>query len=279
MHEDWTIEAAVFPPKARVFCIASAGCTALALASRGDDVTAVDINPAQVDYVRSRMAGSPRQSGAADRWLARGRRALRFLGMREEALRAFLLLEDPGEQIRVWRMRFDRGAWRMALAFALTPVVLRAIYSAPFVRALPAGFAAVMRRRLERGFATHPNRTNPYAWDLLLGCEPPEGDAPESDPSNRSLPSLTVACADAADALEASARASFNAFSLSNIFDGATPAFAQRLRAAVHRAAAPGAILVSRSFAEPKDPEEAAWAARDRAWLWGSVRVETIPGS
>src|SRR5690348_12983972 len=42
MHEDWSIEASLFPPGSRVLCIASAGCTALALADRGNIVTAVD---------------------------------------------------------------------------------------------------------------------------------------------------------------------------------------------------------------------------------------------
>jgi S-adenosylmethionine:diacylglycerol 3-amino-3-carboxypropyl transferase len=42
MFEDWSVEARLFPPGGRVFCIASAGCTAIALAARGHDVTAVD---------------------------------------------------------------------------------------------------------------------------------------------------------------------------------------------------------------------------------------------
>src|SRR5262249_30070008 len=62
MHEDWTIEAEPFAPGTRVFCIASAGCTAMALAARGHEVVAVDVNPAQVAYVRERLAGAePRQ--------------------------------------------------------------------------------------------------------------------------------------------------------------------------------------------------------------------------
>jgi hypothetical protein len=43
------------------------------------------------------------------------------------------------------------------------------------VRALPAGFAAVMRRRLERGFATHPNRTNPLRLGSAPGLRAPGG--------------------------------------------------------------------------------------------------------
>ena len=51
MYEDRAIELEAFAAGGRVFCIASAGCTAFELAARGDDVTAVDVNPAQVSYV------------------------------------------------------------------------------------------------------------------------------------------------------------------------------------------------------------------------------------
>jgi hypothetical protein len=51
------------------------------------------------------------------------------------------------------------------------------------------------------------------------------------------------------------------------------PAFRERMLAAVRRAAAPGAVLVLRSFWEPGDPAAAEWAARDRALLWGGIEV------
>lgn len=47
MHEDPALELALFPPRSRVVCIASAGCTAFALAAAGHEVTAVDVNPAR----------------------------------------------------------------------------------------------------------------------------------------------------------------------------------------------------------------------------------------
>ena len=125
MHEDWRIEASLFPPGSRVLCIASAGCTALALANRGDRVTGVDVNPAQIDYVRARLAGMPAKAGRVDLMLMKARRALRWLGWNEAKLRAFLTLRDPIEQMRFWRQRLDGPLWRTALECALHPLVLR----------------------------------------------------------------------------------------------------------------------------------------------------------
>ena len=70
MYEDPGVELRAFPDGAPVFCIASAGDTALALASR-HPVTAVDINPVQLD-VRD---GPPRpvhrpRVGSAERLLS-----------------------------------------------------------------------------------------------------------------------------------------------------------------------------------------------------------------
>ncbi|MBV8828569.1 MAG: DUF3419 family protein, partial [Acidobacteriaceae bacterium] len=55
MYEDSAIEMRAFRPGSRVFCIASAGDTAIALA-RDHNVTAVDINPAQLEYARKRAS-------------------------------------------------------------------------------------------------------------------------------------------------------------------------------------------------------------------------------
>jgi len=65
MYEDSGIELRAFKPQSRVFCIASAGCTARALAAAGHEVTAVDINPMQLAYAKSRAAGEPAQVGSA----------------------------------------------------------------------------------------------------------------------------------------------------------------------------------------------------------------------
>lgn len=275
MHEDWTIETSAFPPGSRVFCIASAGCTAMALAANGFQVTAVDVNPAQVEYVQKRLAGAPPSMGRVEKLWERARRAMRWLGWPERRLRAFLELDAPDDQIRFWREHLDTARLRVALGTTLHPWLLRLVYPADFVQAVPGNFALVLRRRLERGWATHPNRTNPYAWEMLLGREPPHTQPlPAPAPSGN----IALTCADAAEFLERCPTASFDAFTLSNILDGTGPNYRERLLQAVQRAAAPGALVVLRSFAEPENEEADRWARQDRALIWGSVRVERVEG-
>jgi S-adenosylmethionine:diacylglycerol 3-amino-3-carboxypropyl transferase len=271
MYEDWAVEAAIFPSSGRVFTIASAGCTSIALASRGLEVTAVDINPAQLDYARARLEGAPSQQGTADRLFALGRRLLPLAGVGAAALREFLSLEDPVAQLALWRRRFDTARFRAALATLLHPLALRHVYDAPFLKVLPPRFDRVMRTRLERCFGRHPNRSNPYAWRLFLGIDPPDQPV-----LRRSGVRVEWIEADAAAYLENGAPGQFVAFSLSNILDGTEPSYAARLMTAVRRSARPGAVMVIRSFGEPPPGEPNQWTARDRSMIWGVVRVERL---
>jgi len=272
MYEDWDIEAEVLPAAGRVFCIASAGATSIALAARGLAVTAVDINPAQVEYVRDRLRGGAPRAGTADRFFKAGRRFLPLMGLRRSAIRRFLELTDPAAQLRYWHAHLDTARFKAALGLAINPLALRAIYSSTFVRVLPRRFDRIIRARLERCWARHPNRTNPYAWRFFLGMDPPDYIAP-------SLPSgvtLELVSADAAAYLEGCPRASFVGFSLSNILDGTEPAYGERLMAAVRHSAQDGAVVVLRSFMEPPPGESTEWAARDRSMLWGRLTVEKM---
>jgi Protein of unknown function (DUF3419) len=265
MHEDWMIEAEALPERGRIFCIASAGCTAFALASRGASVTAVDANPAQIEYVRERLNGAEPRAGVVEGMLARVRTLRSLVGWSHEELSDFCALEDVQAQIDFWSTRLDTRRFRAGLALLLNPLSLRLAYSSPLVAALPPLFSRVVRRRLERGFSLHSNRQNPYARFLLLG----EDAQPEPQPGI----DLTLACADAAAYLEQSAPASFHGFAFSNVLDGASPAYGQRLFSAARRAAAPRAVVVVRSFNHPATAEEETRAACDRSLLWGSVRV------
>jgi S-adenosylmethionine:diacylglycerol 3-amino-3-carboxypropyl transferase len=266
MFEDWTLEARVFAPRGRVFSIASAGCTAIALAARGHDVTAVDVNPAQVAFVRARLQGAPLAEGSVDRFLARARGARRAIGWTEAKLREFLSMDDVGAQHRFWTAHLETRRLKVLLATLLSQAVLQMFYPAPLARAVPRAFASVLRQRLARGFATHVNRTNPYAWLLLLGestrVAPPAAAG-----------SIRLFQADAAEYLEASSPGSFDAFTLSNILDAADVGYARRLQAAIEHAARPQAVVVMRSFAEPDRPEDDEWARQDRALLWGAITV------
>jgi S-adenosylmethionine:diacylglycerol 3-amino-3-carboxypropyl transferase len=275
MYEDWDIEAEVLPASGRVFCIASAGSTSMALAARGLTVTAVDINPAQVDYVRARLSGAAPRAGMADRFFAAGRRFLPLMGLRRSKLRQFLELADPSDQVRFWQARLDTARFKAALAVAINPLALRSIYSSTFVRVPPKRFDRIIRARLERCWALHPNRANPYAWRFFLGTDPP--DAPTlPSPASGGGKEIEVVCADAAAYLESCPPGSFIGFSLSNILDGTEPAYGERLMVAVRRSAQAGAVVVLRSFMEPPPGESTEWAARDRSMLWGRLTVEKV---
>jgi S-adenosylmethionine:diacylglycerol 3-amino-3-carboxypropyl transferase len=265
MYEDPAIELEAFPQQSRVCCIASAGCTALALSAAGHDVTAVDINPRRLQYAQARAGGASLREGAADRMLRQGRALLPLFGWSEKRRREFLLLRNPVEQVYFWRQTLDSLRWRWAVDALLSKLVLGLIYANPFLASLPRTFGAHIRARLQRGWANHSNASNPYAWRLLLGESP--------GPTDSSVRALRFVCADAATYLESSTAASFDAFSLSNITDGASPSYVQRLHLAVKHAAAPGAVLVTRSLAEPASAESNR-AARDQSLLWGSVQVQ-----
>ena len=265
-YEDAAIELAAFRRPGRVFSIAGAGSTALALARAGHDVTAIDINPCQIDYARARAAGNPARDGAAERLLAHGRRFLSLVGWTRAKLRTFLSLDDPREQVDYWERFLDSRSVRAVLDTLFAPRLLRLAYAGPFLAGLPADFGIVVRNRLQRGWATHPNKGNPYAWRLLLG--------ERAEASATRAACIHFLCADAADYLETAPPACFDAFALSNITDGAPTAYVERLRAAVHRAARPGAMAVLRSFAEPPSITHSNWAARDRSLLWGIVSVQ-----
>jgi len=186
-------------------------------------------------------------------------------------LQRFLCLAAPPEQDRLWRQRLETRRLKAALRLALDRRLLRLAYAGVFPAILPPRFDLAVRERLARTFARHPNRDNPYAWRLLLGSDPPEGEEPLSPLAAGTA--IDFACADAAEFLERCPEGSFDGFSLSNVLDAAPPPYRERLLAAVGRAAAPGAVAVLRSFLPPGDDAAALWAARDRSPLWGGIEV------
>ncbi len=268
MYEDTTIEADAFQPGGRVFCIASAGCTAMALAPR-HDVVAVDINPVQLAYAEQRFSGARGVRGTAEQVMAFGRSLAPLAGWWPSRLRAFLDLDDPAMQIDYWRRRLDTRRFRAAIDGLMSLTALRAVYAAPFLDFLPPRLGAVMRGRMERCFARHANRTNPYARALLLGELSEAPSPPEAK-------NIQLVHADAADFLERQRAGSIDGFALSNILDGADAAYRPRLMHAVKHAAAPGAVVVLRSFREPPAMLSTNHAADDRAMLWGIVDVRSV---
>ena len=265
VYEDVSIEQQAFRPGGRVMCIASAGCTAMALAP-GRQVLAVDINPVQLAYAGRRFAGQPAVRGAAERVMGFGRALGPIAGWWPARVEAFLDLDDPAAQMEYWRLHLDTWRFRATLDGFLSLTALRAVYASPFLDLLPPRLGAVMRARMERCFARHPNRTNPYARALLLG-ELADAPAPPE------AADIRLVNADAASFLEQERPGSIDGFALSNILDGAQAGYERRLMAAVKRAAAPGAIVVMRSFREPPATLSTNRADDDRSMLWGVVDV------
>ena len=265
MYEDAAVELGLFPAGGRIFCIASAGCTALEL-SRRHDVVAVDVNPAQIEYVQERIAGGPPRPGRVDRVMSFLRTCAPGVGWSAHTVEAFLDHDVPAEQTAFWRRHLDTSRFRAALDLVLSPAVAQLVYARPFLRVLPPHFGRVIRARLMRAFARHPNRSNPHAQALLAG-PPAAGSIP---PEARRI---RLEHADAAEFLEREPPRSFDGFTLSNILDGASQAYAARLWEAVRRAGRPGAVAILRSFAEPRDAAAAGRAAEDRSMIWGSVEA------
>lgn len=265
MYEDVSIELDAFRPGGRIFSIASAGCTAMRLSPR-HEVVAVDINAVQLAYARRRFEGDRCARGAAERFMSFGRFLAPVVGWRASRVSAFLELYDPEAQMAFWRRHLDTRRFRAAFGTLLGKFVLRAIYAPMFLDCLPRRLGEVMRERMERCFARHPNSANPYARALLLGVMP--DDSPPAEARR-----IRLVHSDAAAYLEGQAAAGFDGFTLSNILDGATEAYRRRLFAAVRRAAAPGAVVVLRSFSEPLAGATGNHAERDRSIFWGVVDV------
>jgi hypothetical protein len=267
MYEDAEIELEAFRGRNRVFCIASAGDTSLRLADR-HEVVACDINPMQLAYARRRAAGEPLETGDAERVMTIARAFMPLVGWRRAVVRAFLALSDVAEQMAFWRTHLDTRRFRAGLDLLMSPFILRLAYTPQLLSTLPCRFGAVMRNRLERGFARHRNASNPYARTLLLG--------EITQPPRLSASSISFVEGDAASWLESSRPRQFDAFALSNILDGAKPAYRTRLARAVRHAATDEAVIVLRSFAEPAADLSTNQAARDRSMLWGVVDVRSV---
>ena len=182
-------------------------------------------------------------------------------------------MHDPEAQRSYFKNHLDTRRFRAGLGLLFSPLWLRGMYSPALVSCLPPHFGAVLKQRMERCFALHPNRSNPYARALLEGWVPKtEGATVPGGAASR----IELVTNDAAAYLEQCPSAGFEGLSLSNILDGATPSYRERLIVAVRRAAKRNATVVRRSFGEPSPGLATNRAEDDRSMLWGIVDVRPV---
>ena len=251
MYEDAEIEMSAFQPGSRVFTIASAGDSALAL-SACHEVTAVDINPAQLAYARERAMGAPARRGAAENFMHLGRRFMALAGWKQSRLEQFVQMSDCRQQLAFWRDRLDQPLFRALFGLSVASALFALRLMAPR-RAFPPAtrLPRWLRERLQRGFARYPNCHNPYAKRLIAGHFTPTAIKAVQPIRFVHSPPPKIRSRQA-----------------------------RRLFAAVRHAAAPDAVVVLRSFREWANNGMSEMAARDRSMLWGSVYtgpVEDFP--
>ena len=268
VYEDALVDLEAHHRAERVFCIASAGCTALRLAAR-HKVTAVDINPAQLAYARRRAAGGPMVDGSVERLLSVARSALFVIGWSSDRMEEFCSFDDPEKQMQYWRANLDTLRFRSVTNALLSSPILSIAYRPELVAAVPPGFGEVIRQRLARCWSLHPNRSNPYVRALLLG------EREHLPVDTAAAASIRFINAEAAEFLEGCPPDSFDGFSISNILDGATTGYRKRLFRAIARAGSEKSRVVTRSFAAPGIGASSAsnFASADRCPIWGTVDI------
>ena len=186
MYEDAEIELRAFQPNGRIFCIASAGCTAMKLAAH-HAVVAVDINPVQLAYVQTASQRRLPFSVAA-------RNAFSILRARSGLSQDGA--DEGYEHSSISTIRRNKSSIGGAIWIRGDFVPLFLFYSRAscfvqfiplhFLMCLPPNFGTVLRARMERCFALHPNRRNPYAYALLLGEMRSALDAPAATTNSTS---------------------------------------------------------------------------------------------
>ena len=267
MYEDAEIERAAFQGKGRVFCIASAGATAVRLAEQ-HEVVACDINPAQLAYAERRARGGPAvETGDAERAMNFARAFMPLVGWRAGVLRAFLALSDVAEQMAFWRKHLDTRRFRAGFDALMSPACLRAVYAPQFLPSCPP---------IRRGASeTAGKRIRPASKciESLRASAPPRRNQRGAAPHGR--PNIQFVLADAASWLESCPARLLDAFALSNILDGAEPAYRSRLSRAVRRAATEEAVVVLAKFCGTPPGFNSNHAECDRSMLWGVVEVRS----
>lgn len=270
-YEDERIELDAFAGARRVCLVATSGEVVAACADAGHEVVAVDLNPAQLDYARQRIAGGPTRRGSAQLVMDTVRQGLTAVApaWRSRHLVQHLLHDDGPAARKHWDETLDSRAFRAVLKASLKPGLRLGVIARPELFGfLPPRFHDVIRERVADGLARHGMAGNRFAWRLLAGRELPGWHLPTVDAD-----AITWQVADIATHLESVPAGSYDGVSLSNVVDGLPNAFARRLLVAARHAVRKGGPIIWRTFSNPGLPGPGL-AGDDAAMVWGQVQVE-----
>jgi hypothetical protein len=294
-YEDPLIELAALKACENVLCISGAGDTVRALAANGHNVTALDINGAQIAYAVDRTNGGPFRRGAAERVMAIGRTILRTGGWSPSRIDSFVGANNIEAQLEQWRA-LTGGTSGVLLRTLLSPARLAAAFQPQFVSLVGPGFSDRLLTTLTAALSQSVNCYNPFV-PLLFQGRPATTTAVAPTQTEPRRGRLTFLHTDAVAYLSSLEAGTFDGASLSNIGDGAPTQFHESLNLALQHAVRPGSPVVVRSMGDlsklgstrqlgvlaalagdSPDPDRLravqVLAATDRSLIWSGVEVQ-----
>jgi S-adenosylmethionine-diacylglycerol 3-amino-3-carboxypropyl transferase len=302
VREDADIELAVCERVSarRALVVASGGCTALTLASRGVGVTAFDINPAQLAHVEAKRAAALRgdraalnvgvddasalnQRGEFEKLFRTLRRFVEeFVAPKEEIARYFARETTPdarGEIVETWRAS---RYWPVAFALAFHDPLLHAMFGPGATQhAAPGSYPGYFQRVFERGLLRDDGADNPFLRHVFLGAYdpalPPEYVA---RPPKLAIDLVRGSLLDVPDL------ARFDIISLSNVFDWSDDSLARAWGERIAKDTRRGCAVIIRQLNNRRDVRRffgdafvfddalsEALVARDRSLFYERIEV------
>jgi len=274
MREDYRTEQQVIEVLGDVryaATIASAGCTALALAPRVQRrLWALDTAPAQTAYVEQRLRGrSPLPDGRLELMLERGRTLLEWLGVSRADLFRMVNDPEPARRLAIYERLFEQGKAGRWLRRCMGPTVIGFMVRLPLGPVLPTNAVDELFSKLKRAIGRPDAPANPYLWQLVCGCDPPDWHLPSLPPHEAK--NVEVVTADFIEWSRQASAGDLDFLALSNILELASGTTWQRVLAGASRLLRPGGVALVRSvFSWPQEfPEWMPKTLRvEQGWSW-----------
>ena len=250
-----------------VLTVASGGCTALTLASRGLQVTAFDLNPTQLAHLADKRAavasgnlsalnvedadpGGLNQRGAFEGLFRLLRSTVTELIVPAPQLeRLFGPGRPDGERASLRELLFRSPYWPAVFTTAFNDGLLHAMFGpAATQHATPGSYPGYFQAAFERGLRAPDAARNPFLQHVFLGRYRAP-DAPDYVAAGRELPVETVL----GSLPEVPALERFQLFNLSNVFDWSDDTLAASWAAVLAGKATPGSVVLIRQLNNARD--------------------------